>query len=432
MSLLLHIAIIATYCAAALAVAIMAPARVPVIAPELAPLLGGFVLLMAGFIHFVAVQGARHRVVRHHLTTVREAYDRLAGDVELVYTQSSQLRDAMAATSKRDAKRVSDMVAEVRLLQSLIEKFSHAGGTKPTAKLAAPKPPADRPAEPPPATAENVTVLADVLPMRPPELVRSPRPEMPQVVTDVDERQALSILREGLRLDRVDVYLQPVVSLPQRKTRYYECFTRVRDDQGTVIVPEQYIEVARREGLVTTIDNMLLFRCVQLIRRTQKRNFNTLFFCNISHDSLADAEFFDDFLDFIAENDDLAPMLILEFRQQDVQAADNALLRKLGRLADLGFRFSLDGVTHFNMNYGALAKAQFRFLRLEVGQVLDQLRRSDADIDVRDLKRRLDRDGIDLIVEKIETEDELRELLDVKVDFGQGYLFGEPRLSRDD
>ena len=418
----LHIAIIGLYSAGAITASILAPGRLPMISPELTPLVGGFVIMVAGFVHFAIVQGARYRVTRDHLTTMREAHNRLSEDVDLVYNQSTQLRDAMLESSKREAKRVSDVVAEVRLLQGLIEKFSRkrtATASQPA--LAAPQgqPLAD-------AESENIP------PMPPQAMVKQPRPEMPAKVENIDEKRALSILREGLRLDRVDVYLQPVVSLPQRKTRYYECFTRIRDDQGTVILPDQYIQLARREGLVTAIDNMQLFRCVQLIRRTQKRKFNTLFFCNISHDSLADEEFFDDFIDFVAENDDLSSMLVFEFRQEDIQDAENVLLRKLGRLADLGFRFSLDGVTHFNMNYTALAKAQFRFLRLDASLLLDQLSQGSSEVDIRDLKRRLDPDGIDLIVQKIEREEDLREILDFNIDFGQGYLFGEPRLSRDD
>jgi len=37
---------------------------------------------------------------------------------------------------------------------------------------------------------------------------------------EVDDPEIVSIVREALRLDRVDVYLQPIVSLPQRKNRY--------------------------------------------------------------------------------------------------------------------------------------------------------------------------------------------------------------------
>ena len=42
------------------------------------------------------------------------------------------------------------------------------------------------------------------------------------------------------------------------------------------------------------------------------------------------------------------------------------------------------------------------------------------------LKKHLDAFGIDMIVEKIEGEDMLRELLDFNIDYGQGYLFGKP------
>ena len=43
----------------------------------------------------------------------------------------------------------------------------------------------------------------------------------------------------------------------------------------------------------------------------------------------------------------------------------------------------------------------------------------------------LERAGIQLIVEKIEKEEQLVDLLDYGINYGQGYLFGTPRLSRD-
>ena len=61
--------------------------------------------------------------------------------------------------------------------------------------------------------------------------------------------------------------------------------------------------------------------------------------------------------------------------------------------------------------------------------ILEQAKQ-DAEI-VRALKRTLDEAGIDLIVEKIEREQMLVELADYRIDFGQGYLFCEPRFSQD-
>jgi cyclic-di-GMP phosphodiesterase TipF (flagellum assembly factor) len=93
---------------------------------------------------------------------------------------------------------------------------------------------------------------------------RAPRPapsvQVPRVITDADEATVLEIVREGLRNNRVDLFVQPVVSLPQRKHRHYECFSRIRAADGAMITPEQYLAIAEREGLIGAIDNMLLFR----------------------------------------------------------------------------------------------------------------------------------------------------------------------------
>ena len=48
------------------------------------------------------------------------------------------------------------------------------------------------------------------------------------------------------------------------------------------------------------------------------------------------------------------------------------------------------------------------------------------------LKAALDASKVRLIAEKIEEEETLVELLDYSIDFGQGYLFGEPRLARNE
>src|SRR3546814_1799574 len=69
---------------------------------------------------------------------------------------------------------------------------------------------------------------------------------------------------------------------------YYECFSRLRTADGYMILPEQYIAVAEREGIVSAIDNMLLIRCIQLVRKIQNRGEKLDFFCNISSHTLGD------------------------------------------------------------------------------------------------------------------------------------------------
>lgn len=129
--------------------------------------------------------------------------------------------------------------------------------------------------------------------------------------------------------------MQPVVVLPQRKTRFYEAFSRIRNEEESVIVPEQYLVVAAQTGLLAAIDNLLLFRCVQLIRRVQNDQLEVGFFCNLSSHNMSDANFFPQFVDFMQHNEQLASSLIFELSHDDAVNAE--VTPYLRRLAAIGF-----------------------------------------------------------------------------------------------
>ena len=208
---------------------------------------------------------------------------------------------------------------------------------------------------------------------------------------------------------------------------FYECFSRITDDTGNVIRPEQYLPVALQAGLITAVDNLLLFRCVQLVRRARRDHLDVAFFCNISDATLTDVDFFTDFIDFMAANQHLASSLVFEFTHATVRDPSYQAQTSLQRLAALGFRFSVDQIGQLDIDLAKLASQGFKFIKIDA-HLLHEMVRGDAPrLNMRSLKSALDRAAMDLIVEKIETEEMLLDLLELKIDFGQGYLFGEPR-----
>ncbi|MGV1013823.1 MAG: EAL domain-containing protein, partial [Methyloceanibacter sp.] len=79
---------------------------------------------------------------------------------------------------------------------------------------------------------------------------------------DVDE--ILGTLHRAIEAGRVDLYVQPIVTLPKRKTRYYQALTRIRDDADEAIPPGDYLLVAENAGLMPLIDNVLIVKSVQV------------------------------------------------------------------------------------------------------------------------------------------------------------------------
>jgi cyclic-di-GMP phosphodiesterase TipF (flagellum assembly factor) len=249
-------------------------------------------------------------------------------------------------------------------------------------------------------------------------------------VSELGDDIVLDIVRDALRQNRVDLYLQPIVTLPQRKRRYFESFIHLRSADGAVIAPADYATVARAAGLTLAVDNMLLFRSVQLLQKAQQHNYSTAFFCNISPNTFADRKFFADFIEYLETNREMAPSIVFQFAQADLAEHAETAAPDLKRLVDVGYRLCMNAVTDLNFDPSGLAALGFTFVKIDAGEIVG-VKDDYVTENFRVIKKAMDDAGVDLIIEGIETEQTLIELLDYNIDLGQGYLFGEPRVSKE-
>lgn len=383
--LLTHILFAATYIVIGTAVAGLLPAIAPV-APGTALYLGGGTVALAAFIHLLLVQHAGRAAVEREIVTLQGDQDALRQNVREMDSEIAALKESGVDS----AQSAEDVVAEMKVLQTLLaEVVSQAQGNpnfRETLKLAR----TESGAEPEP---------------------------------DLADREVLEIMRNALAANRVDLYLQPVMSLPARKTVSYETYSRVRDETGLTVYPRQYVHLAEREGLISTLDNMLLFRCVQVLRQLRKRRPDMPFFVNISSGTLSDEQFFGQFVDFISRNPELPEQIIFEIPQSDVVGADAVIDSRLEALAEIGFALSMDHVTDLDIDFHDLARRRFKYVKIGAPLFFE----GDGPLHKTDYKDAFKRQGIQLVIEKIETEPALVELLDYDIDMGQGFLFGAPQ-----
>jgi cyclic-di-GMP phosphodiesterase, flagellum assembly factor TipF len=270
---------------------------------------------------------------------------------------------------------------------------------------------------------------------REPAEAREPAPRQGGVaayMATLGDSAMLETIRASLEQNRVDLYLQPIVSLPQRKLRFYEALSRLRSEDGKVIMPEQYIKVAAPAGLMSVVDNLLLFRCVQIVRRLVQKNRDVGVFCNISGDTLTDAEFFPQFLEYMHHNRDLAGHIVFEFAQDAVAKAGMPGEANLAYLAGLGFALSMDHVSSLQVDLARLKRIGFRHIKVRAHTLAYGMGGAQAPVAAEDFKKLLERNGLNLIAERVEDEKTVVQLLDYGVDFAQGYLFGEPRAVREE
>jgi cyclic-di-GMP phosphodiesterase, flagellum assembly factor TipF len=358
----------------------------PAFAKPLALSLGTSACVIA--LIWVALATVQHQ--RHGIITLEVAVSRLRQDIAALRHQTKEREIAVPDTHQ-------PVAAELRILQQLLMQVVERRAM---------------PASPPRTESPALRLVSDVETALAPPL----------------ETNALAIMRSALEDSRIDLHLQPMVKLPNRRIAHYEAFSRVRDENGKIIFPQDYLRPAESAGLIGTLDNLLLFRCITLIRNLGPRKPGTKLFVNLALGSLRDSEFLGDFAYFMSKNETLAARLVFEIAAPDLIALDGGVFAQLAQLAKSGFGFSIDLGDNIGLPDDIWRALNIKYVKLRAACLAAECNGFAFDR----LRAQLRQHKAALIATHIEHERDVIDVLDIGADFGQGYLFGKPRLARED
>jgi cyclic-di-GMP phosphodiesterase TipF (flagellum assembly factor) len=349
-----------------------------------------------------AIEAKTDTVIDRALATAQP----LAAEIEELSTLVKELADSVAAhdTALANAGAPGSAASELRPSATAIDPMPPAMG--PLAALT----PAANPA---------------------PALVATSEPLENKVAAfaGLDRDGIVATIQSAIEGNKIDLYLQPIVTLPQRKVRYYEALSRLRTDSGKLIGAGDFIPYAEAGALMPKLDSLTALRCVQVVRRLLLKNRDIGLFCNLSAATLTDSGF-SKFLEFMDANRAIAPHMMFEFSQSAVRVMGPIENESLAALAERGFRFSVDNLTDLRIDARELNDRGFRFVKAPSALLFNRVTAASNDIHPADFSDLLGRFGIDLIAERIENESTVVDLLDYDVRFGQGYLFSPPRPVR--
>jgi len=303
---------------------------------------------------------------------------------------------------------VEDLVEEVRDAIETIEQGGNDGGSISEVE--------------PAVLVSETLILTDVpLVLEDEEAVE----ELSEPVEELSEPAAVDAraIVKAIEEKSIELHLQPVFDLTTRKVRYLEALSRLRSAGDELIPPEGFIPIAAAEGLMPQVDNMMLVKSVQLLRRLGRDSVEGVF-CNLSTQSLLDSEFFPELIEFMDENSALSDSLFFEFAEKSLLALSPNGLENLSALGRLGFRFSLNHVADLDIDYAGLRDNYFRFVKIPAA-LLEGL--DEAGIAARQLKRELESFGLTLVVERLEDPSTLERLKELDIEFAQGHALAAPK-----
>lgn len=226
-------------------------------------------------------------------------------------------------------------------------------------------------------------------------------------------------LRNAISSDMILPFMQPIVDLRTRKVMAYEILTRMR--RGDDFVPaDDFIPIAEDLGLIRDMDLFVITQALTLIPK------NVHLFVNISLNSFHAPEFAQQLRDLLHSPIARGRAITLEFTERQTTEMSPEFIRMFAEIRAEGNNVALDDFGVGYSTYSYLRQLRPEFIKIDGSFVL-KVRESHEDKKIVEQIRELAHViGAHTIAEHIEDEETIAMLVDMGVDYGQGYYFSKP------
>jgi diguanylate cyclase (GGDEF)-like protein len=257
------------------------------------------------------------------------------------------------------------------------------------------------------------------------------RPEAPGAEDDARSREILQLLADGIRDNTLVLLYQPIISLRGEEQEHYEVYLRLPDNDGNLLRPDEFIQLAERAGMGGRVDRWVVLNAIRKVSAQRARGHDTRVTINLTHAALTD----DSFLPWlrVAFKAAKLPRDVVILQYSEAAATTYLKQAKLfgEALRELDCRL---GVSHFGCSvnpFGTLRHLSVDFVKLDGSFVQDLDREPDRQATLREMIQDLESQGKTTVVPMVGTAAVLASLFTSGANYVQGHYLAEPSPDMD-
>ncbi len=250
----------------------------------------------------------------------------------------------------------------------------------------------------------------------------------PEMLKDAYFKWSLTqSLRHALERNELTLHYQPQIALSDNKVIGFEALLRWNSPEHGMVSPARFIPLAENSGLILPIGTWVVEEACRFARKLADSGRENLHVAvNISPRQLASEDFVE-MVRLTIEGTGIQP------KQLEVEITENVLIdsledstRKLGQLKEMGVRLALDdfGTGFSSLTY--LRNLPVETLKIDksfIDKILEDRVQKDFVRSIIDMAHTI---GLQVTAEGVESEVQLKNLVQFGCDFVQGYIFSKP------
>lgn len=249
----------------------------------------------------------------------------------------------------------------------------------------------------------------------------------PQDSESDELRRRLSIsqkVRKAIAEDRMLLYFQPIVDARLNQVAYYEALVRMRDSDGKIIGPGEFIPALETSGEMHLLDRWIIKLATrQLKQHPQLRHIAI----NLSAQAFKDESLLPTIVESIRENEINPAQITFELTESASLFNLHITQRVIAELHKLGCSFSVDDFGSGFSSFAYLKELPADYIKLD-GSFIQNLHRDPVDQTlVKSIIQVVQALGKKAVAEYVENAEILTILKTMGIDLVQGYHLGHPQ-----
>lgn len=236
-------------------------------------------------------------------------------------------------------------------------------------------------------------------------------------------------LEESIEQNNIELHIQPIVTAARKESGllHNEVLARIpANEHSDSLAAGVFMPMAERVGLGAAMDKLVVSKTVAYMKKHP--DDTAAYAININASSLHDPVFIQWLNHFIKDNWQLSSRLTLEFPEYAVLRDISSTRKIISRLSELGCRCAID---HFGLgflSFSYLRSIGISYIKID-GSYIHQIHDDkDNQFFIETVVRTVHSVDINVIAERVETEEERTALEALNIDGIQGYLTGKPHV----
>ncbi len=231
---------------------------------------------------------------------------------------------------------------------------------------------------------------------------------------------------KALAEDRFEAWYQPIYGIKDKKIHHYETLVRMRSEDGKILIPGAFIEVAESFGLITAIDKVVTEKAMLKQVELSEQGWPLTFCINLSGKDMGD----ESFLAFLRRKIDEIGVdpgcIVFEITETAAINDMSEACEFIKELRSIGCRFSLDDFGSGLSSFQYLKELKVDYIKIDGAFVKKIIEDHNDKLFVKAIADIAKGMGIMTIAEFVENEEILVLLEELGVDYAQGYHLGKP------